>query len=115
MLYPLINLIILILSTMGFEIGKDVVCIVDKPHWNLKEGDIKRAINVNGSPCACPCECVDVGIRCYAVIYCDDCKKDIEGDIIWFDYKTFIPLDQWQAAEEAKESLLKDLEIEILT
>lgn len=100
---------------MGFQIGQKVAVIDDQEVVNLKSGEI-RVIKKHKKCCT---DLYDIGAiwpSQYGQMICPMCDElvSLRGGITWVPYYMIAPLDDWLQAEEAKESLLKDIEIEVL-
>lgn len=100
-----------------FEIGQQVVCIKTHPNKVVKEGET-YTIKSMSIHCKCGLS-VDIGAKdpCgpdHIICCCQDCDMTYAlTDIWWISHKRFVPLDQWEQAEEAKESLLEELKVKI--
>lgn len=96
---------------MNWYIGQKIVAVRDHA-GGLKKGQIFTIKALKTSPCMCNHIIIDVGIRLYGKGLCNSCNKYTEvGDIYWFSYNNFAPLDEMTAHESAIKELLKENEI----
>lgn len=97
-----------------FNVGQKVVCIEGKLENGkvvLVEQHIYTVRNISG----CRCHAlVDVG-RTTPSVKCYKCNTFISSDGTWWFYATrFIPLDEWQKANENVQQLMEEIQDPIL-
>jgi len=96
---------------MRFEIGKDVACIKDNSGKATLSGKIYPLLNISKRCCYM---ILDLGITTTnSKCRCNCGKVYTSGGVWWQSSFRFVPLDDWKAAEEAKEELLEELKVKI--
>jgi hypothetical protein len=93
-----------------FKIGQKIVC-VDNKNTPLVENHDYVVDSIQYGVCSCNYALVNVGFtkeRIGRVQYCTKCNTrfKIFDDIWWFAAPRFVPLDDWQQADELVKELL---------
>ncbi len=98
-----------------FYSGQKVVCIKGKYSEcgvKLKEQKIYVVNNI----WSCRCSTVlDVGLKIYTSDKCFKCNTLLSTDGTWWLYaERFVPLEEWQRADEIINKLLKEIQDPVL-
>ncbi len=97
-----------------FKIGQEVICVLKADY--IKVGSTYTIRDLNTHKCG---TVVDIGLNWDKSIAhyssCEYCNNNhrMWGSAKWYDDFHFATLEQWEAAEETKESLLEELKVKI--
>ncbi len=97
---------------MAFEIGQKVVCIDDSGQIIklISYGNTYQVCNTK----RCCTQSIGVGFTSQTLggIGCQYCGRNLSpfGGERWYCSSRFAPIDDWQAAEEAKNELIEEYE-----
>ena len=97
----------------GFHIGQQIVCIHSHPLKLYRKGETFIVMDIRLGCCSKFSKFIlDIGRRHnYIAAYCMCCYHIFYDDILWSDYKNFVPLDEIHEIEVLKKTKPKKLEI----